>query len=756
MNRTKDMAALMELAARIRELREISGMSVAEAAASTQVSESEYLAYENGEKDLPFTFVFKLSQTFGVGMTDILEGRSAKLTSFTVVRKGEGHITAREPGIEIRNLAPMFAGKLGEPYRVLYQYSAEQQDRPIHCTTHAGQEFDLILSGRLLVQVGDNREYLNVGDSIFYNSSEPHGMIAVDGEDCEFLAVIFPGEEVEEKDVSATIAAARVTEHLVYEDYIDVKENEGGALEAISFKDPDHFNFAFDIVDVLAERTPDALAMLHISRDKQERRFSFADMAKKSSRAANYFRSLGIKRGDKVMLVLRRNWQFWVAILGLMKIGAIAIPATDQLLEKDFDYRFEAAGVSAVICTADSDVYKEIDRSAEKYHDLKLKIMANGCREGWEDFDSGYNVFRGTFERTKDAPCGDDPLLMFFTSGTSGYPKIAEHSHKYPLGHFITARYWHCNRPGEIHFTISDTGWGKALWGKLFGQWMCQTPVFTYDFDRFDAADILPMFAKYNIRTFCAPPTMYRMLIKQDISQYDLSSIRHACTAGEALNPEVYYQFLKATGIKVMEAFGQTETTMVLGNLVGMTPRVGSMGKPSPLYKVQLLDRNGDPVQNTGDTGEICIDTRESIPCGLYLGYYRNQGLTDEAWHDGYYHTGDLAWCDEDGYYWYVGRADDLIKSSGYRIGPYEIESVLMELPYVLECGVSPAPDPVRGQVVKASIVLVKGTAPTDDLKKEIQDYVKHRTAPYKYPRIVEFRESLPKTISGKIQRNKL
>ena len=346
-------------------------------------------------------------------------------------------------------------------------------------------------------------------------------------------------------------------------------------------------------------------------------------------------------------------------------------------------------------------------------------------------------------------------MLMFFTSGTTGYPKIAEHNYKYALGHYITAKYWHCVHSDGLHFTISDTGWGKALWGKLYGQWMCEGAVFTYDFDRFHADKILPMFKKYNITTFCAPPTMYRMFIKEDLSAYDLSSIKYATTAGEALNPEVFYQFKKATGLTIMEGFGQTETTLTIANLVGTTPKPGAMGKAVPTYDIDLVDPDGNPVA-TGESGEIVVRTDKGDPCGLFMGYYRDEEKTLEAHHDGMYHTGDVAYRDEDGYFWYVSRIDDVIKSSGYRIGPFEIENVIMELPYVLECGVSAAPDEVRGQVVKASIVLTKGTEGTEELKKEIQTYVKKHTAPYKYPRIVEFRDELPKTISGKIMRNKL
>ena len=392
---------------------------------------------------------------------------------------------------------------------------------------------------------------------------------------------------------------------------------------------------------------------------------------------------------------------------------------------------------------------------SETYGELEYKIIVGADRDGWHNFDSEYKRFRSIYARTEETACGDDTMLMFFTSGTTGYPKIAAHSYKYALGHFITAKYWHTVRPSDLHLTISDTGWGKAMWGKFYGQWMCEGAVFTFDFDRFDASEILPMFAKYHITTFCAPPTMYRMLIKEDLSKYDLSSIRYATTAGEALNPEVFYQFEKATGLVIMEGFGQTETTLTIANLVGTTPKPGAMGKPVPCYDIAIVDPDGNECP-VGETGEIVVRTDKKVPCGLFKGYYGSQEKTDEVWYDGMYHTGDTAWCDEDGYYWYVSRIDDVIKSSGYRIGPFEIENVIMELPYVLECGVSAAPDEMRGQVVKASIVLTKGTEPSEELKKEIQNYVKKNTAPYKYPRIVVFRDELPKTISGKIQRNKL
>ena len=747
---------LKEVAKRIREMREICDITETDMAKKTEVSLEDYRAYENGELDFPFTFIHKCSLAFGIGITDLLEGQSAHLSSYTVTRKGQGQETAKEDGIEIQNLAPLFRKKIAEPYWVRYEYSEELQNKPIHLTKHSGQEFDFVMSGRLKVQIGENVEYLSEGDSIYYNSSTPHGMIAVDGRDCLFVAVVLPGEDVKENVIRDTIVSAHSgNKEYVSSKFVECTEAENGALQKIEFKNEDKFNFAFDIVDEIAKKDPEKLAMLHIDKHKVERRFTFNDMKRASNQCANYFKSLGIKKGDRVMLVLKRHYQFWYAILALHKLGAVAIPATNLLQEHDFDYRFNAAEVSAIVCTADGDVAHQVDLAEPASPTLKTKILVGGEREGWHNFDEEFPLFSAHFYRTEDTACGNDLMLMFFTSGTTGYPKIAAHNYKYALGHYVTAKYWHGVDENGLHFTISETGWGKALWGKLYGQWLCEGAVFTYDFDRFDAADILPMFAKYHITTFCAPPTMLRMMIKQDISQYDLSSIKHMTTAGEALNPEVYRQFEKATGLQIMEGFGQTELTLMIANLMGNSHKLGSMGKPTPAYDVDILDPDGNPVPD-GETGEIVVKTSDKVPCGLFAGYYKNQEKTDEVWHDGYYHTGDTAWRDEDGFYWYVGRVDDVIKSSGYRIGPFEIESVIMELPYVLECGVSAAPDEVRGQVVKASVVLVKGTEPTEELKKEIQDYVKHHTAPYKYPRIVVFKDELPKTISGKIQRNKL
>ncbi|MBO4877284.1 MAG: AMP-binding protein [Ruminococcus sp.] len=757
---------IREVAERIRLTRESVGLSPEEMAEKCGISTYEYLAYEGGAKDFSFTFIYKFANETGVEITDLMEGESPRIRSFDITRSGEGLPIARRKGLSYMRLAPKFRNKMGEPFLVTIPYVDEKYRVP-RPHTHEGQELDIIISGQLKIMIGDNTEILGPGDSIYYDSSEPHDEWAIGGSECRFYAVVFGQNQQPAHALThlEPVTLPGVTnfdlaniENPVADKFVEVETGEDGALSGIRFKNEETFNFGFDVVDALAAKCPDKTAMIYISNEMEERRFSFAEIKKYSNMTANYFRSMGIRKGDRVMLVLKRHYQFWFAIVALHKIGAIVIPATNQLVQHDFTYRFKAAEVKAIVCTGDGDVAHQVDLAVEESGMKILRMMAHGEREGWESFDKGIEGCSDVFERPTDPSelsCGSEPNLMFFTSGTTGYPKIATHCHKYALGHFITARYWHNVDPNGIHFTISDTGWGKALWGKLYGQWLSETCVFVYDFDRFDAHKILPMFAKYQITTFCAPPTMYRFFIKEDLSKYDLSSVKYATVAGEALNPEVYNQFLNATGVKLMEGFGQTETTLSIGNFVGMTARPGSMGKPSVMYDVDIVDPEGKPCK-TGETGEIVIRTKNGAPAGLFLGYYKDKEKTQEVWYDDTYHTGDTAWKDEDGYFWYVGRVDDVIKSSGYRIGPFEIESVIMELPYVLECGVSAAPDPVRGQVVKASIVLVKGKEGTDELKKEIQDYVKKHTAPYKYPRIVEFRDELPKTISGKIRRVEL
>ena len=750
---------IQQVAQRIQELREVSGFSVEEMASRTGVSVEEYLQCEAGNRNLSIAFLYRCTLSLGVDMGDLLEGSSPKLRSYALTRKGDGQRIEEAHHMVGFNLAAGFRNRIGLPLYMELKYRDGAEYEDIELVTHEGQECDIVIRGTMRIQIGSKTEILHPGDCIYYDSGTPHGMIAVDGEDCAFYAFVLSNSAARDGEAAAAVATPGKSltpdkKPRVYRNFITPTVVDG-KLEQITFQNEDKFNFAFDIVDALGRGKPDKLAMLHISEDGTERRFTFQDMKKESARAENYFKSLGIKRGDRVMLVLKRHYQYWFAVLGLHKLGAVAIPATNQLLEKDFTYRFQAGHVSAILCTADGNVADAVDEAAAKCPGLKHKILVNGSREGWHDFNEEYAIFSSHFARAEDAPCGNDPMLMFFTSGTSGYPKLTAHNYKYPLGHFITAKYWHRVNPDGLHLTISDTGWAKSSWGKIYGQWLCEAAIFVYDFDRFDGEKILPMFAKYNITTFCAPPTMYRMLIKQDLSKYDLSSIQHASTAGEALNPEVFRQFELSTGLKIMEGFGQSESTLIIGNLAGDSHKFGAMGKPVPLYNVKLLDADGNEVP-TGENGEICIDISKGLPCGLAYAYEGNEEITAETWRDGFYHTGDLAWKDEDGFFWYVGRVDDVIKSSGYRIGPFEIENVIMELPYVLECGVSAAPDEVRGQVVKASIVLVKGTEGTDELRKEIQDYVKRRTAPYKYPRIVEFKESLPKTVSGKIIRKQL
>ena len=543
----------------------------------------------------------------------------------------------------------------------------------------------------------------------------------------------------------------------LFEKFVTETLNENGTLVDIKYHYPDNFNFAFDIVDWYGQNQPDRKAMIWVSNEDEEKVFTFADIMKESAKTAHYLRAMGIKKGDRVLVVLRRHYEWWFVMMALCKIGAIVIPATDQLKEHDFIYRFNSAGVSAIICTATGNVIEEAESAANKCN-VNIRIITNGKKDGWHTFSDEYVNYPDVYTRADNPEelKADEIMLMYFTSGTTAYPKIAAHMHTYSLAHFTTAHSWHNVDPNGIHFTVAETGWGKAVWGKLYGQWICGACVFVYDFAKFDQAKLLGKIAKYGITSFCAPPTIYRFMIKEDLSKYDLSSLKYITTAGEALNPEVFNKMKEATGLSIMEGFGQTETTLTVANFIGMTPKPGSMGKPNPQYKIKLLDSDDNIIDGIGEEGEVCIDISGERPLGLYKEYYRDEVQTKEAMHDGYYHTGDMAWRDEDGYLWYVGRTDDIIKSSGYRIGPFEIENVLMEHPAVLECAVTGVPDPVRGQVVKATIVLTKGYTPSEELKVDIQQFVKRETAPYKYPRVIDFVEELPKTISGKIKRTEL
>jgi acetyl-CoA synthetase len=545
--------------------------------------------------------------------------------------------------------------------------------------------------------------------------------------------------------------------HGLHLKYVNETYNEKGVLKTFSLNVPADFNFGYDVVDEMARLEPNKTAMVWCDESGDERIFSFADIKKYSDKTANFFKSLGIGKGDMVMLILKRHYEFWFSIVALHKLGAVAIPATSLLTTHDLVYRFNAAGVKAVVCTATGEVSAYVDEAQSECPTVTIKIIAKGEKDGWHNFTENMEAASENFERPRGAQRQKvtDPMLIYFSSGTSGMPKMGCHSFSYPLGHITTAKHWHNVDPDGLHLTVADTGWGKAVWGKLYGQWLMEAAVFVYDFDKFSPHDLLAKIEKYKITTFCAPPTIYRFFIKEGMEGFDLSSLKYATVAGEALNPEVFNKFYQYTGLKLMEGFGQTETTLTVLNWKGMEPKPGSMGKPSPQYEVSIVDENSNPVP-VGEVGEIVVCTKHGKPAGLFIGYYRDKERTDAVWHDGYYHSGDTAWQDEDGYLWYVGRTDDVIKSSGYRIGPFEIESVLIEHPAVLECAVTGVPDLVRGQVVKATIVLMRGYTASDGLAEEIKEFVKHATAPYKYPRIIEFVSELPKTINGKIRRVEL
>ncbi|HJA97690.1 MAG TPA: AMP-binding protein [Candidatus Alistipes faecavium] len=519
----------------------------------------------------------------------------------------------------------------------------------------------------------------------------------------------------------------------------------------------ENFNFAYDVVDAYAAEQPDKLAMLWTNDHDEVHRFTFADMKRESDRTASWFQSLGIGKGDTVMLILKRRYEFWFSILALHKLGAVVIPATHLLTKKDIVYRCNMASIKAIVAAGENVITDHIVAAMPECPTTKVLVSVGPeVPEGFLDFHGGIAT-AAPFERPAAVNTNDDIMMMYFTSGTTGEPKMVAHDFTYPLGHITTGLLWHNLHEGSLHLTIADTGWAKAAWGKIYGQWFAGATIFVYDHEKFTPADILHKIEQYHITSLCAPPTIYRFLIREDLTKYDLSSLEYCTTAGEALNGAVYDTFLKLTGIRLMEGFGQTETTLTLGTFPWMPSKPGSMGVPNPQYRIDLLTPDGRSAED-GEQGQIVIRTDGGKPVGLFLGYHLNEELTREAWHDGVYYTGDVAWRDEDGYYWFVGRADDVIKSSGYRIGPFEVESALMTHPAVVECAITGVPDEIRGQVVKATIVLAAGYRDRADaaLVKELQDHVKRITAPYKYPRVVEFVDALPKTISGKIRRTEI
>ena len=567
--------------------------------------------------------------------------------------------------------------------------------------------------------------------------------------------------------------------------YVDETYAPDGQLETFSVHYPDNFNFGYDIVDDIAMNDPDRRAMIWCNPEGEEHIFTFADMKRWSDKTANFLVDQGIRRGDYVLVVLRRHYQFWFVATALAKIGAVMVPATFMLKEHDLEYRLNGASISSIICTSVGEISQIADNVIDECPTVTSRILVNGAgggttkyddegnliavagtvgaalsgeegicaasieRKGWVDFNSGVRAASEVFERRDTVAA--DPMLMYFSSGTSGNPKMVLHNSGYAVAHLITAKHWHNVQPDGVHFTIADTGWGKAVWGKYYGQWLMEACVLTYDFDRFNAGEILSLISKYQVTTLCCPPTMYRLMMSENFDAYDLSSLQYSTTAGEALNPDLFNFWKEHTGLTIYEGFGQTETPLTIANLKHSTPRSGSMGKPVPLYDVEIQRDDGSRC-NTGETGEICI-RMEPRPAGIMMEYYRDPEKTANAIYDGWYHTGDTAWVDEDGYFWYVGRNDDVIKSSGYRIGPFEIESELLEHEAVRECAVTGVPDPVRGFAVKATVVLADGFTGSDELTRELQAWVKHRTAPYKYPRIVEYVDALPKTVNGKIRR---
>lgn len=536
--------------------------------------------------------------------------------------------------------------------------------------------------------------------------------------------------------------------------------SEDDYAKHLHFIVPENFNFAYDVMDAWAEEKPDKVALLWTSERGEEVSITYREFKEQTDKTAAYFMQLGIKHGDKVMLILKRHYQWWLSMMALCKVGAIAIPATHMLTIHDIVYRNQSASVKYIICANDEYITEQIAKAMPESPTVKALVAVNALSELDKPIPEGFHDWRKewaeapAFVRPDNVNTNEDTMLMYFTSGTSGEPKMVAHDFLYALGHLTTGVYWHNLHANSLHLTVADTGWGKAVWGKLYGQWFAGATVFVYDHEKFTAEKIMRQMEKYHITSFCAPPTIYRFMIREDFSKYDLSSLEWCTTAGEAMNPSVANRFKELTGVTIYEGFGQTETTMTLGTFPWVKPKPGSMGKPNPQYDVQLLRQDGTECED-GEKGEICIRIGDKKPLGLFKGYYRDEERTKETWHDGIYHTGDMAWRDEEGYYWFVGRTDDVIKSSGYRIGPFEVENALMTHPAVVECAITGVPDPIRGMIVKATVVLApeyKAKA-GDELIKELQNHVKHETAPYKYPRLIEFVNELPKTISGKIRR---
>lgn len=537
-----------------------------------------------------------------------------------------------------------------------------------------------------------------------------------------------------------------------YKQFCTESFDENGLLKDFSINCPPDFNYGYDVVDALADLEPDKEALVWCDTNSNERRFSFKDISRLSSKCANVLKADGIQKGDRVMLMLKRHYEYWYVTVALHKLGAIVIPATNMLTAKDIIYRVQSADIKAIICTPHGEVADNVMQALPECPTLTHRYIVREDMEGFDDLTKRIENASDVFERILGSSL--DPMMLYFTSGTTGHPKPVLHDYSYPLAHIVTAKHWQNVIDGGLHLTVAETGWAKASWGKIYGQWLAGSAVMAYDFDKFSPGDLLGVIEKYKVTTFCAPPTIYRFFVKHGANRYDLSNLTYCTNAGEALSPEIYREFFEETGLKLMESFGQTETTPIVLNVVGSVAKVGSMGKPSPLYDVDLVDENGNSVA-PGEEGEIVVRKPEKgRQIGMLLSYGNPEDTESfRVWRDNIYHTGDLARKDEDGYIWFVGRCDDIIKSSGYRIGPFEIESVLLEHPAVLECAITGVPDPDRGQIIKATIVLSNGYEPSEELMKELQEFVKKSTAPYKYPRAISFVQQLPKTISGKVRR---
>ncbi len=746
-----------EVIKRIRSIRKYHNYSYDYMAKALDITPQEYQAYENCEKEAPYAFLYTCAQIFSMDVNELIEGSAPDQNISTITRSGEGLITKNVQGTVVRNLASRFRNRLAEPLLVTAAYFPQNDDAPIPLVRHTGQEYDYVLEGHLKVQVGDQIEVLGPGDTIYFDSTLPHGLVAVEGADCKYLAtMITPDDEALPSSHAASDEDdADQEEFHPWMDFIIPRVSETGEPEAISYRNHKHFNFAFDIVDALADTYPNKTALIHIDSEMHERRYTFKDMKKMSGRAANYLTSIGISKGDRVLLTVKRSWQFWIIMTALMKIGAVIVPSTHFASPKDLAYRFHNARITAVICVNEGRITKNIEAAAIRYGRNLIKVSVNGSIKGWHDFDREYDKMSARFLRSMDTPQGTDPMIMFMQSYSYGMAKPVVFDYTYPLASFFSARYWNRLEPDDVSLSLSDTAWDKAYWSKLFGPWLCESTVLAYDFKTFRPKDLFKLITDYKISCFTAPASMYRALLNEDLSILRDSSLKTVCTVGDNLEPEIFNRFREMTGLSIMAGFSQTETSLLIGTYAGVEPRAGSIGRANPSYEIHLLDSEYKEV-DTDEPGEICVSLRNGTPIGLMKEVYYDPERTAELTKGGYLHTGTLAWKDEEGYFWNIGRIDDVIECFGYRIGPEEVESTILELPYVVECGVSSVPDDVCSQIVKASVVLTPDKEPTEDLKTAIQDYVKENTASYRYPRIVEFRTELPKDADGVVIRSKL